>query len=574
MSSSDRTPYKSATVLDQALLDRCFDNLECDLEMVCNLELPTPPGGFIRISDRNKYVGNVFYEALAKFPVISRTVGDWLTPEVQFSGLNIEFSNADGRFNPYLAGGAQYKGFVGKAIDVKIGLRDVAATYSTIFSGKVTDIAGAKRSVKSISVVARDTYDALKVTFPNSALTKDVYPQLEDNLEGTILPVIYGDWTVSLGDNVAIVPTYFTNGGDPNVAGGSRNNIQIRISDNDLSFFDTANVYMKRGETTYAVPTSQITNIASGNFQFEVLQNTGVLWLTVPAPAIAYLWEPTDVFTVRVKGKDLGAYDDNIVEQARDIAITYGGLTSGQFDANWNTYRGKATPAQSAISTIKSRIWENEPKPVIQYVLSLLEQVRLEAFITRDQMFKISSLHFEDFEANPSFTVKNWDVVAESFVPGLDDQNNFNRAQAVFDFHPTAGESTRLTAIHKNADAIAQFGFEISKRITFPNLYESTDVVNQLIEILKLSSAIFEIVDVSLTWRAMLQEIGGFVNLDVKIGSVIFDKVPCLIRSIGYDPDGLKIPVLLWSFQMCPFPGYVPGYSGTVGGYNATIISE
>jgi hypothetical protein len=30
----------------------------------------------------------------------------------------------------------------------------------------------------------------------------------------------------------------------------------------------------------------------------------------------------------------------------------------------------------------------------------------------------------------------------------------------------------------------------------------------------------------------------------------------------------------LWSFQMCPFPGWNPGFSGIVGGYNATITQE
>jgi len=47
-----------------------------------------------------------------------------------------------------------------------------------------------------------------------------------------------------------------------------------------------------------------------------------------------------------------------------------------------------------------------------------------------------------------------------------------------------------------------------------------------------------------------------------------------MIRSIGYDPAGIKIPVVLWSFQMTSFPGYAPGFSGMTGGYDATIVEE
>jgi hypothetical protein len=72
----------------------------------------------------------------------------------------------------------------------------------------------------------------------------------------------------------------------------------------------------------------------------------------------------------------------------------------------------------------------------------------------------------------------------------------------------------------------------------------------------------------------MLKDIGDFIMVDVDIGASVFASVPMMIRDLGYDPSGLKIPVRLWSFQIVPFPGYTPGYSGTVGGYNATITQE
>ena len=210
----------------------------------------------------------------------------------------------------------------------------------------------------------------------------------------------------------------------------------------------------------------------------------------------------------------------------------------------------------------------------MQYVLSLLEQVRLEAFVDRNLLLKLNSLHFEEFVASPTFTVKNWDVVEGTFQPTLDERNNFNRAQAVYDYRPNRNENSRRTPIMKNSASVTDIGRAISKQIDFPNLYVEQDVKNQLTEILRLASAFFEKIQVECTWRSMLREIGDFVFLNVQIGSSQFTNVPAMIRDIGYDPQGLKIPMQLWSFALCPFPGYVPGFSGTTGGYNAVITEE
>jgi hypothetical protein len=72
----------------------------------------------------------------------------------------------------------------------------------------------------------------------------------------------------------------------------------------------------------------------------------------------------------------------------------------------------------------------------------------------------------------------------------------------------------------------------------------------------------------------MLLDVGDFILVNVVIGSAVFENVPVMIRTIGADSKGLTIPLKGWSFALCPFPGYVPAYAGTVGGYSATIIQE
>jgi len=47
-----------------------------------------------------------------------------------------------------------------------------------------------------------------------------------------------------------------------------------------------------------------------------------------------------------------------------------------------------------------------------------------------------------------------------------------------------------------------------------------------------------------------------------------------MIRSVGHNPQGFSLSLVLWSFQMFPFTGWNPGYSGITGGASATITQE
>lgn len=661
MGSFDRRLFLSATVLDQDFLDQQHDALYNKLEMLVDIETPSAT---IRASDRNKWIidagSGTFYEALLNFPTIKRTVGEFLDPSLTFSKIKLDVSNVDGRFNDILPGGANFGGWIDKQVTVKLGLGEVASSYTTIFRGNITDVGGFSRSTDTITVVARDENDRTNRAFPTVVYELSTYAKLANEDVGKGVPVIYGDWTENLNPFPAIVPTTIVNKADPFVdfeneravdisvgspgvvtlvdhrfdlndeiefttsdtlppplavatkyfvvnpslndfevslsasgpsinttgagvgthavkpwqAGAARADVEVVIAINDLTSLDTSHVYMRRGDEYINVPTSEIT-VGAGNKSFSIPQDTATLWVG----GASYKYAAGDEFFVRCVGKVLGGgtYTDNPVEQARDLLLTYGGLSAGDFDANWDTFRDKATPAQSAISLIKTRVWVQESQEVMTYALSILEQVRLEAFIERTNLkFKLLSMHFDDWDDAPSYLVRNWDIVEKSFRPKIDDRRSslFNRGQAVFNFFPNLGEQARSSPIYRNSAAIAQHGKEITKSIVYPNLYVATDAENQFQETLKLASATLEIIETGLTWRSMLKDIGDFVSLNVQIGSSIFEEVPAMIRSIGYDPRGLKIVVKMFSMQMVPFGSYNPGYTGIVGGENATITVE
>ncbi len=657
MSSSDRRPYLTSSTIDQSFLNYCFDNLENRLEMIVDIETPD---GVIYASDRNKYVGDRFYQALLQFPIINRTVGEWLAPELQFSTLQLELSNVDGRFNNYLPGGDDFESWIGKRVVVMLGLAEQATTYREIFSGSITDVGGFKRNIATITIISRDYFDKINESFPRTVLDKTAYPKLGADQIGKILPVIYGSWLTELDPDPAIIPTYPTNANDPmvnftekmvtisigspavftsnehnledgdliwlstngalptglsidtdyyvrNVYGNitfnvsttpsgplvgtsgtqsgdhqfnaaptaTTRNLGLIISENALTSLDQNNIYLKKGDLYSKIPISEIQNVSVDNREFEVKIRSATLWVDVGEGAlVAYVYESSDEIMVRCVGKNLGSYTDNIISQAKDILKSYGNCVDGDFDANWDTYRDKNTPAISAISGMLSRVWINEPEGSLTYALSMLEQVRLEAFISDQLKIKINSLHFEDFDPDPSLKLFNYDIEKESLQFTIDEQTNFNRAQGVFAFSPLRNENSRSTIIYKNDASISQIGKTISKKLVFPNLYVENTVTDQLIEILRMASSFIEIADLTLTWRALLLDIGDFVKLNIQIGSTILTDVPCMLRNIGYDPNGLKLPCRVWSFQLCPYPGYDPSYPGIVGGYDATITNE
>lgn len=569
MGSSDRKPYLSETVLNQFLLDRCQDSLSNGLHLIVHIETPD---GYIYASDRNMYVGSRFYEALNKFPVIERTVGDWLSPEIEFSTLELSLSNVDGRFNKYVPSGASYAGWIGKKVTVMLGLRDVLSSYNTIYEGEVTEVGGFKRDIEKITLISRDRFGATNKSMPTAAFTQGSFPDIEDNFVGVIVPYILGDWTTAINTAGASIPAYPVNGKNAGVLDGSVE-LELVVSVNDNTYLDDTKVYLKRGEVYYAFDVGDVT-VNSGKNMLTILQGAG--GGTTQIDGEDYLYTSGDAFFVLVKGKALGGYDDNIVWQARQILLDYGGLTTGDFHSNWATFRDKASPSESALSTIKSRVWVAEPQETVKYVLQMLEQVRLEAFVNQNQEFKLNSMHLDDFPlpADISFKVRNWDLSKGSFKPMADDQNVFNRAKADYNFDPNKGENLYSTEIYRNQASITQVGKEISKIIVYPNLYIRADVINQLKETLKIASAYPEYIEATLSTRSVLRDIGNFALIDVKIGSSVFSEVPAMVRKIGHDPAGMSVPVKFLSFQMLPYPNYSPSYAGIVGGSTAIITQE
>jgi hypothetical protein len=575
MSGSNRKLFETATVLDQTFLDFSHDNLSNQLEMVAEISVPAAssfPTDKIYVSDRNKYVGEHFYEARTTFPVIKRTIGTYLAPDVAFGSLRLKINNADGKFNEILPGGVNYNLMLNQTVEVRLGLRDVESTYTTIFSGAITDIGGVNREVSSFTVTARDKFDIMKAKYPTTTFTTTSYPDIADDLIGQIIPYCYGDWTVELnpesGSSVLAFPVNTLNA---SVISGVAN-VEMVISQNVNVLFDNTKVVLLRSSKYYPVASADISNIVNNN-SFEIAQGGTTL-----VEGVAYTFEEGDEFFCQVKGKNVSAYDDNPVAIARDILVSFGGLSDpADFDSSWDTIRDKVDGAapEDSVANIKARLWIQDQQAALTSALSLLEQVRVEAFINRSQKVELSTLHFTDFAvATSKLTVRNWDIERESFKPRLDLRNQINRAKGFFNRLPDLDDNFYKTNFFKNQNAIDQIGKVVEKGLVFPNLYIRSDVNNQVEESLRLTSGFFEEIEVTQTWRSLLLEISDFVTMDINIGSTVFEQIPCLVRDIGYSAKGLKIPIKYWSFMVLPYTGWAGVGGGIVAGSTATIEEE
>ena len=617
MGTSDRRPYLTATTLDQALLDQCQDNLTNRLEMICVITGFADPYGTIILSDRSKYIKlpgftyHRFCEPRATFPIISKSIGDWLSSQLEMSSCDIEINNSDGKYNELLPGGRNYNGFINRVVEILVGIGEDGDNYRRVFKGKITKTGGYERSKKSFKIHAMNRFDSLNVDIPTNVFLKEEFEYLDDDTVGNGIPIIYGDhttnlrkikitdatdYTIKLLKEASQVPAIVVNGkdqlvnksiedpgtGEPDPNAGDSPVICV-ISQTALSFLDVDTVTLTKGQDNYIFDSADITIIpGTDNRSISIAQKNLLVGTEGTDP---WIYESGDEIFVRVIGKVFPTYgSSNPVQQVKDLLMTYAPeLVEADFGSNWVYWSGVMLSG-----VMKTRIWIQESQKLLEYCLSVFEQIRLEIYIDKDDKLSLHGMYFESFQAEPAYTIKNWDLIKDSLNPRLDDTAIFNAAQADYGFCPAINENSFSTPIYKNELAITQMNNKISKLIVFPNLYIESNVITQLTAMLRLAPYI-EYLECSLTSRSMLLDIGDQISLNIDIGGISFttyfdedgyetlfnDKVTGIVRRIGYDPKGLSIPVKIWLLQMVSFTDSLKtDVVGKVTGYDIAITQE
>lgn len=594
MGSVDRRPYERlGATFSQSLLNECSGNLTNKLEMVCIIQDVGQSGIDLYLSDRAKYMkllggeGETFFDPRVTFPQINRTIGDFLDNTLELSSLQITVNNADGFFNTIMPGGDLYNGFINKVMVIQIGIGEDGSNYRTVFYGQITKVGGFARDLKSFQLTAKNKFEFLNINFPNQYLLTSEFPYLDESLEGTALPVILGDWTVNLRRIAPSIPGFVVNGkdplvnksitdedGNPNPNVGSAD-ILVLLSINPLSYVNTDKVVLVRGDKAYAIPPSDITIMPGLDNRSIVIDQKGF-----NVEDEIFIYEDGDIFFFEVKGTSFepGVNIGNPIRQAKWLLQYYPEVTESELDSSWASFITKLET-----KGWRTRCWIQDQQPLFEYVNSLLEQIRVESFINNENKLALSSLWFEDFQPSPSFYLNNWDIIKGTLKPRLEDRNVFNSAKAEYGFDPSITANRFGTAQYSNETAVTQMGSKIAKLVTYPNMFEEAHVIENMTEILRLVPYV-EFIECTLTPRSIALELGqqiglklsiGGFNLVDKFGVVYNDIVTGIVRNIGFDPQGMSIPVKIWMLQMVSFPGSLKNdVVGKIAGYNIPITKD
>lgn len=234
--------YPSAQ-LSQELLDACFPFIE--LQWIAEIKLTNSVT--FRVSDRNIYVQDSsgaprFFEArVEKAPSITITLGEWLAPNFEIGDFKLDLNNRDGFFNDYLPQGVKYLQWIGATVSVRVGFGEKFENYYEVFRGLVSYKQGLTGTHEKLTVKCYDRTSEDEVLIPAMTFDKTNYPNVDVDQIGKSLPIIYGDWTETVGD-FGQIPAYCSNANDT-----LTQVYNWQISENAL--VEIGDVYLHRGES-------------------------------------------------------------------------------------------------------------------------------------------------------------------------------------------------------------------------------------------------------------------------------------------------------------------------------------
>lgn len=577
--------YEKATALDQGMLDETFRGGETEIHTVGTLTKIVGATTYtLRFSDRAKFVGDNYYHGRAKFPDIKRTVGELVAPEIQFSEMEVQLNNVDGFYNRHLSGGADYFSFIGASLIIQVGIRDVSGTYFTIFNGTVPDEDGFNIDRESITIRARDKADALNKSTGLPTINDIDYPSAPQESYGKVIPLAIGDWSAgysvdvnsgSLGITIESVqysvitdsPNNFYGGviGYP-VGGG-----YFVFSVGSYTPETILNCHVKRSNNLIQVNFNSAPFNAAG--YWSVLVNSCNLF---GGGTIPYVHQDGDVAIISVKFPYSTGQYCNPILIAKEILFTLGELSAGDLDtASWDALATKSTPAQSAMTAIKARIWIGDEKDkILETVLGLLEQVRVELYWNNVGKIALRSIHPEDFSSHGSTRIEQIHIDESSLKIKSDQRNFFNKALGNFAFTPTIGKTQLQTVTRKNGNSIAKAGKEVLKGIDFPALYVEDDVLLQIDEFIRFYSASHQYVEANIAWTSLLRDLTEIVMLNYRIGSIDFDNKPMKVRDITFRPSTACLTFRLLSLANFPYTGYAPDNAAQMLSSQTQVISN
>lgn len=247
-----REPWALAgAVLDQKLLDASYPFIELNWGVEITLK-----DTVFRFSDKNLYIEDAdgsprFFEArITKAPSINITLGEWLNNQYEIGDLKLEVNNRDGLLNDWLPQGEKYTQWINAEVKVLVGVGERRDNYFELFTGYVTQKQGITSTEDAVTLKCYDKFDKDELPLPPSQFTTINYPDLQDDISGKGVPLVYGDWQNEVTD-YGDIPAYCLNAKEE-----SPTEYVFKVAVNALS--SIGDIWLHRGERTADGPNGPI----------------------------------------------------------------------------------------------------------------------------------------------------------------------------------------------------------------------------------------------------------------------------------------------------------------------------
>jgi hypothetical protein len=567
--------WRNATTMDYLLRKESFLGTETRINFI--VEIIDDVAGTLLFADKPIYVDGFFYEARLKIPEVKNQLSELLDPAIEASEVELTIDNNDGAYNKYLVGGAEYTSFIGAVVNVYYGVGSVLSTgYIRIFQGQVHQEGAASRNVKTITLRARDLlsiYVGNKLAPELIDATLTPIPQVSVQFdENKPWPYAMGDWGYDrygddgfggLGTNdnnirdVAVLEgikgTYlgiynFTGQGITGENGVSlTGNLHVvAVADTVLAphhmqlVSDSNNTAGKTRPHNFVVQNDQIISIGDTVFDFWRFNATDTIhyyafddfWQSA-VTTNHYTWQSGDtfIFYTYPANDDDSKTNDDPVTMAKTMLMVFANLPEESFDGfTWGDY---ATPGQSF-----RWYYQKDDRTLIQIVLSILKQHRLDLFITKDATIKLCSLRTEKLtDPTQNRQIENMDINEDSVEIELLRKEFMNYAQGKFNFIPFQDETIDSTPVRRNMQSLNKSEITTGKLIDLPNHADADIALEHVDELVRLFAAGLEFVDMELSYKHIDIEPGEFVTVSFSPGFLLFDNVPMQVRMVSIDPQ-------------------------------------
>lgn len=527
----------------------------------------------LRFADRPKYVGNNYYEGRASFPQVKRTIGELQSPKLQFSQFEVVLANMDGFYNAYLPSGASYFPFIGARLQIQIGLRDVSGSFITVFDGYVPEDGGCTTQRETITIRANDRFNSLNVKVNLPSINSTDFPSAPTDVLGKVIPFVLGDWSV--GYSITAAASVLS------VDDGFGAQVDVVVDSPDSFYGGIIGYYVGGGAFVFSIGSytpdnATAVHIKRGDALIQcnytaAPANTAGYWSMGVSSLVKsgggtapYTYQSGDIAVIKIKVPYTGTSYSNIIQLAEEILVTLGGLSTGDLDStSWTALKAKSTPAAVDFTTLKGRLWVGDNnKNILEIVLGLLEQVRVEMFVNRSGLIALKALHPDEFTAQASLDrIEQVEINEESVQIKVDELTFFNQALINYAFTPVTNKTMLTTRQKLNQNSIDKSGKTVIKGIDCPWLYIESDVLYQLVEFLRIYSTGLNFIDLEVCWVHLLRELGSFLGLSYSIGSIDYTNAPMQIRDFGINLANGSVVLKLLSLANFAYTGYSPSNS-------------